>query len=61
MTPQHPELAMGRWFELSLVDQLANVGGEVERAIRWRGKGNIDYSRRAFERALELLDLSQEL
>ncbi|MBI2163715.1 MAG: hypothetical protein HYU32_06215 [candidate division NC10 bacterium] len=58
MKPQHQDLAAGRWFELSLVGQLGNIGSEVERAIRWRVKGNADYARRAFERALELLDLS---
>jgi hypothetical protein len=58
MTVRHPELAAGRWFRLSLVEQLANVGSEVERAIRWRGKGNTEIARRAFERALELLDLT---
>ena len=58
MTVRHQELAAGRWFRLSLVEQLANVGSEIERAMRWRGKGNAEYGRRAFERALELLDLT---
>lgn len=58
MTVWHQELAAGRWGRLSLVAQLANVGSEVERAITWRGKGNSEYARRAFERALELLDLT---
>lgn len=58
MTVSHQELAAGRWFSLSLVEQLANVGSEIERAMRWRGKGNAEYRRRAFERALELLDLT---
>jgi hypothetical protein len=58
MTVRHPELAAGRWFRLSLVEQVANVGSEIERAIRWRGKGNAEVGRRAFERALELLDLT---
>ena len=58
MTAMHQELAAGRWFRLSLVEQLANVGSEIERTTRWREKGNAEYGRRAFERALELLDLS---
>ena len=58
MTPQHTELASGRWQTLSLMEQLANVGSEVERAISWRNKNNADYSRMAFERSLELLDLT---
>ena len=54
----HKKLATGRWFELSLVEQLANVGTDIERAIRWKQKGNIEYSQQAFERALDLLNLT---
>jgi hypothetical protein len=58
MNQQHQQLAAGRWQELSFFEQMANIGSEVERAIKWKNKNNIDYSRQAFERALELLDLS---
>ncbi len=54
----HEKLAAGKWFRFSLMEQLANVGSEIERTMRWREKNNIEYSRRAFERALELLDLT---
>jgi hypothetical protein len=37
---------------------MANVASEVGRAIKWRNKGNSEYSRMAFERALELLDFT---
>ena len=57
MKYQHKHLAGGRWLELSLPKQLANIGSEVERTMSWRRK-NGDYSNRAFERALELLDLT---
>jgi hypothetical protein len=33
MTVQHRELAAGRWFQLSLIEQPANTGSEVERAL----------------------------
>jgi len=56
----HKELASGRWFELSLLEQLANIGTDVERAIRWKQKGNEDYSKQAFERALDLIYLTVE-
>lgn len=46
-----------RWFNLSLSEQLANIGSEVERTILWRKKDSVDYSQKAFERCLELLDL----
>lgn len=58
MTVQHRGLAEGRWRELTLSAQLANVGAEVGRALRWQEKGNADSSNRAFERALELIDLT---
>ena len=58
MSVQHRELAAGRWREFSLMEQLANVGSEVERALNWRRKNNSEYSRMAFERALELLALT---
>ena len=54
----HRDLASGRWFELSLVEQLANIGCDIERTIQWKNKGNLEYSQKAFERALELLDLT---
>jgi hypothetical protein len=58
MNPQHRELAAGRWQQLPFMEQMANVGSEVERTISWKNKGRKDYSARAFERALELIDLT---
>jgi hypothetical protein len=47
-------------ISLNEIKQMANIGSEVERATKWKQKGNSDYSRLSFERALELLDLSIE-
>lgn len=55
--PVHRSLAEGRWGELSLFDQLGHVGSEVGRAARWAPR-DAGRSQRAFERALELLDLT---
>ncbi|MBU2595429.1 hypothetical protein KJ713_01180 [Patescibacteria group bacterium] len=60
MSYQHKELAGGRWFEFSLIEQMANIGSEVYRAINWRKKGDNNYAMMAFERALELFDLTVE-
>lgn len=60
MTYQHRDLAAGRWKELPFLERMANIGGEVERALRWREKNNVEYSQKAFERALELIDLTLE-
>lgn len=53
----HKELAKGRWFELTLPEQMANIGSEVLRAIDWKGKDE-NYSKQAAERAIELTDLT---
>ena len=58
MTYQHRELAAGRWNGLSFFEQMGNVGAEIGRTIAWKHKNRPDYSQRAFERALELLDLT---
>lgn len=58
MTFQHKELAAGRWQKFTLMEQLANVGSEVSRALNWQEKGNTDLSLRAVDRALELLYLT---
>jgi hypothetical protein len=52
MAPLHASLAAGRWTELSVVEQLANVGSEVERAIRAHDAGRIDRRDHALARAL---------
>ena len=58
MNFQHRELSQGRWKKLSFFEQMANIGSEVERAINWKNKDNEEYSQLAFERALELIDLT---
>jgi len=53
----HKKLAAGKWSQLSLIEQLANIGSEVARARKWQKKDkNIFWG--AAERALELFDLT---
>ncbi len=59
MIIHHKGLTHDHWFSFSLAQQLANVGCEIDRTIRWRNKGNMEYSRLSFERALELLLLTK--
>ena len=54
---QHRDLAAGRWWALSLFDQLGNFGSEISRAISWTSR-NPDVGKGALYRALELLDLT---
>ena len=58
MSYQHSELAAGRWLQMSLLEQMSNIGSEVDRALNWKVKNNIPFSEKAVDRALELLDLS---
>ena len=58
MKHQHGELASGRWKDMTLSEQMANIGSEVSRALNWKKKSNEEYSRKAAVRALELIDLS---
>ncbi len=58
MSALHTELTDTRWQSFSLVEQLANVGSEAERAIKWSQKGQTDLSTNAVYRGLELLDLT---
>lgn len=55
---QHTGLAAGRWAEMSLAEQMLNIGSEVSRANRWKSKGNLEQCHRAADRALELLSLT---
>ena len=59
MNTWHKGLTSERWGEMSLAEQMANVASEGGRTISWRNKGNTEYSRLAFERALELLTLTK--
>lgn len=54
----HAVLAAGRWRGLTLAEQLAHVGSEVDRAIAAREAQRADRFDKALARALELFDLT---
>ena len=58
MSFHHKTLAEGRWQQLSLMEQMANIGSEVHRSINWYNKNEPKLFEKAFERALELFDLT---
>lgn len=58
MNVVHAGLAAGRWYTLTLAEQLGNVGSEYERAQRSRQDGNAGRFRHASDRFLELMDLT---
>jgi hypothetical protein len=47
-----------KWFALSAIEQMANIGAEVGRMINWRKKRNYKLSQNALYRALDLIDAS---
>ncbi|MBI2426902.1 MAG: hypothetical protein HYV34_03560 [Candidatus Kerfeldbacteria bacterium] len=59
MAYQHKEQAQGAWAKHDLIFQMANIGSEVYRAMKWQEK-NPEIARHAFERSLELFDLTIE-
>jgi hypothetical protein len=60
VTIYHKELAAGRWKQFSLAEQMGNIGSEVGRAIKLFRKQDEKSFQLAFERALELFDLTLE-
>ncbi len=54
----HAGLASGRWREMTLAEQFANLGSEVDRAIRSSQSGRAARFENALDRALELFDLT---
>ncbi len=54
----HSQAAAGRWAGLTLMEQMAHIGSEVERTIRAHERGREARFERALERALELFDLT---
>ena len=54
---RHREIGAGRWWSLTLAEQLGHVGSEVSRALKWRSR-NPQIAQGAMARALELIDLT---
>lgn len=55
----HTDLSPSHWFSLTICEQMANIGSEIERALKWREK-KTNYSLLANLRALELFDLTMQ-
>jgi len=55
---QHKGLAEGRWAQMSLSEQMANIGSEISRALTWKRKNNDKYCLKSVVRALDLISLT---
>ena len=43
---------------MDFISQMANIGSEVGRTLKWKQKGNTALAKNAFIRALDLFDLT---
>ncbi len=57
MSVLHGDLE-SRWKDMSLLEQMSNIGSEVDRALNWKAKNNQKFCDKSVDRALELLDFS---
>ena len=58
MSGFNTEKFAARWHTLSLLEQMGNIGSEVDRIASWKKKGNEDFALKALQRSLDLLDLT---
>lgn len=47
---------MKSWGQMTLLEQLGNIGSEVERYASWKKRGDEDYANSAFFRAIDLFN-----
>ena len=49
-----------RWNQMSISEQMINIGGELERAIRWRDKNDTEKALNFLAKAEEWLELTKQ-
>jgi len=57
MKTYHKNLAAGKWHQLSLAEQMGNIGSEVHRALKFQKQDKKRFDD-AVDKALELFDLT---
>lgn len=57
----HQDLDLEKWAAQSIFEIMGNIGSEVSRTIKWKQKGREQMWRAAFDRSLELFDISKTL
>ena len=55
------EIDRGRWAQLSIFEQMGNIGAEVGRAVNATRAGKDKRAQRAIDRAVDLLDATVEV
>jgi hypothetical protein len=51
-------MELAKWSQMTLIQQLGNIGSEFSRTVSWKQKPNFGDFRKPFYRGLEYLDLS---
>jgi len=57
----HQDLTLEAWSRQNIFEIMGNIGSETSRAIKWKEKGREKMWQAAFDRSLELFDLSKEI
>ncbi len=57
--PARPD--KNKWATMDFISQMANIGSEVGRTLKWKQRGNTTLAQNAFIRALDLFDLTIEV
>lgn len=50
-----------KWAALDFITQMANIGSEVGRTLKWKQKSNKALAKSSFIRAIDLFDLTIEV
>lgn len=53
----HAEI-VNRWSTFNIFEQMANIGAEIGRSLKWKKKGNEGMMKNAVYRALELIQFT---
>ena len=48
-----------RWFNMPVWMQISNIGSEVERAIKWKKRGDLQKAENFCKKAIEFWRLSE--
>lgn len=57
----HKDLTFESWAAQNIFQMMGNIGSEISRAIKWKQKGRQEIWQAAFDRSLELFDLTKEV
>ena len=51
-------MSKDRWEQMSICEQMMNIGGELERAVSWKNKNDVEKMHHFLEKAREWMGLT---